>query len=248
MAIVIDGYNFLDGANIIALGPGRYSLEKSRAAILRVLRANLTESECATTTVVFDGTNAPAGLPRRDKQFGITILYSQPGQLADDLIEELIGKHSHPRQLTVVSSDHRVQRAARRRQAKPIDSDVWYRGLPGRAGEGSGGAAIPSGESEIPRGDTEDWMKEFGDIDLEALEAEAESEVRRVASEQGHAPEQPKQAEAAEAAEGTPRQKAKPREESPFPDGYGEDLLEADEKPSEKFNPFPKGYGEDLLE
>jgi hypothetical protein len=37
----------------------------------------------------------------------------------------LIRKHSSPRALTVVSSDHRLHRAARRRRATPIDSDRW---------------------------------------------------------------------------------------------------------------------------
>ena len=245
MAIVIDGYNFLDGANILALGPGRYSLEKSRQAILRVLRANLTEAECATTTVVFDGTQAPPGLPRRDKQFGITILYSQPGQLADDLIEELIGKHSHPRQLTVVSSDHRIQRAARRRQAKPVDSDVWYRGLPGRVGKKPGGKDEPQLATEVPK-DVTDWKKEFGDIDLEALEAEAEVESESRRNRLNQSKELPSSNTGP--AKQSPRKKAKPAEESPFPQGYGEDVLEEDEKPSNKFNPFPKGYGEDLLD
>ena len=38
-------------------------------------------------------------------------------------IEELIRKESAPRRLTVVSSDHRVQRAARRRKA--MRSTPW---------------------------------------------------------------------------------------------------------------------------
>ena len=45
---------------------------------------------------------------------------------ADTLIEELILACSSPRSLTVVSSDHRIQRAAKKRRAEAIDSEVWY--------------------------------------------------------------------------------------------------------------------------
>ena len=42
------------------------------------------------------------------------------------MLEELIETHAAPRSLVVVSSDHRVQRAARRRGAAFRDSDQWY--------------------------------------------------------------------------------------------------------------------------
>lgn len=250
MLIVIDGYNFLDGAGILALEPGKYTLEKSRNAILRVLRAKLSESACRATTVVFDGTEAPIGLPRRDQQFGITILYSARGELADDLIESLIAKHSHPRQLTVVSSDHRIQRAARRRQAKPVDSDVWYRSLLSRSRQESGdGAPLPADDAASV-GDVAGWKKTFGDIDLEALEAEVEQE----STPRKAKPTLAKDAVEKPGGQSGEKRSEKPKagkqesDDSPFPEGYGEDVLDQLDKPGENFNPFPKGYGEDLLE
>ena len=57
---------------------------------------------------------------------GITVCFAEQYAEADDLIEELIRLDSMLRRLVVVSSDHRLQRAARRRRAKAIDSDVWY--------------------------------------------------------------------------------------------------------------------------
>ena len=250
MAIVIDGYNFLDGAGILDLAPGHYSLQKSREAILRVLRAKLSAAECGTTTVVFDGTEAPPGLKRSDRQYGITILYSARGELADDLIERLIGQHSHPRQLTVVSSDHRIQRAARRRQAKPVDSDVWYRGLLSRNEGGrkkEGGSADT--QPDVQPGDVAGWMKEFGDIDLEELEAEADRENRHLSGDRSLASEKSTSKPSDPIPKSSPPRKPKdPLEDSPFPSGYGEDVLEESDKPDSDFNPFPKGYGEDLLE
>ena len=57
---------------------------------------------------------------------GITVRFAAQYEEADELIEELIRADSAPRRLVVVSSDHRIQRAARRRRAKAVDSDVWY--------------------------------------------------------------------------------------------------------------------------
>jgi predicted RNA-binding protein with PIN domain len=45
---------------------------------------------------------------------------------ADEMIEELLESWPSPRSLVVVSSDHRVQRAARQCGATYIDSDQWY--------------------------------------------------------------------------------------------------------------------------
>lgn len=46
--------------------------------------------------------------------FGITVLFAI-GEQADDLIERLIKSHAAPKKLTVVSDDHRIQQAGRRR-------------------------------------------------------------------------------------------------------------------------------------
>jgi hypothetical protein len=55
----------------------------------------------------------------------IEIKYAYEHREADDLIETIIRRHPQPKQLTVVSSDHRLQRCAHARRAAAIDSDVW---------------------------------------------------------------------------------------------------------------------------
>ena len=45
---------------------------------------------------------------------------------ADELIEQLLEEWKSPKSLTVVSSDHRIQRAARRCGAGYADSDKWF--------------------------------------------------------------------------------------------------------------------------
>ena len=58
----------------------------------------------------------PPGLPRTFEYRGITVQFAPRNRIADELIADLILAERAPRQLTVVSSDHQVQRVARRRQ------------------------------------------------------------------------------------------------------------------------------------
>ena len=106
-------------------GPG--GLERSRLALLNFLAESLEPAEMPRTTVVFDAREAPPG-PAADAgdHRGLTVRFAARDDDADTLIEELIRADSAPRRLTVVSSDHRLQRAAHRRRARAVDSDVWY--------------------------------------------------------------------------------------------------------------------------
>lgn len=122
--ILIDGYNLLHASGVFGEG-GRTSLESSREALLDWLAKVLGGSQAERTTIVFDAREAPPGLPRFAKKHGLSIRFAPRDGEADDVLEELIRIHSAPRSLLVVSSDHRVQRAARRRRATPIDSDDW---------------------------------------------------------------------------------------------------------------------------
>jgi uncharacterized protein len=163
MALLIDGYNLLHASGILGRGVGPGSLERSRAALLNFLAESLEAEILAKTTVVFDAREAPPGLPRSVLHRGITVCFAEPGGDADAVIEGLIVADSSPRRLTVVSSDHRLHRAARRRHAKPIDSDQWYMQVvrarigrqkgPAHAGKPSG----PASESEV-----QFWLRQFG--------------------------------------------------------------------------------------
>jgi uncharacterized protein len=171
MAILIDGYNLLHASGILGRGVGPGSLERSRNALLNFLAESLLERELAGTTVVFDAREAPPGLPRMTTFRGITVRFAPRGSDADAEIEELIAASHAPRRLTVVSSDHRLHRAARRRRARAIDSDRWYfdvirqridrtrpKSLPGK----------PTGQpSEI---DVRFWLRQFGLEDPEPTE------------------------------------------------------------------------------
>lgn len=128
MALLIDGYNLIHAAGIIGRGVGPGGLERARQALLNFLVETVKPSELTRTTVVFDAALAPKGLPRRVKYREIHVRFASDHEDADALLEELIAEDSAPRKLTVVSSDHRVQRAARRRRAIAVDSDLWFSG------------------------------------------------------------------------------------------------------------------------
>jgi predicted RNA-binding protein with PIN domain len=125
MAILIDGYNLLHASGIFGPPDARRPFQRSREELIRFLAERLGD-RAASTQIVFDASEAPPGLPRRASLFGISIHFAADHESADQLLEELIQSNHAPRRLTVVSSDHRVQRAARRRRATAVDSHVWF--------------------------------------------------------------------------------------------------------------------------
>jgi len=172
MAILIDGYNLLNAVGIEGRRSGQGSLEAARAGLLDWLAEHLSEDQRGQTTVVFDAREAPPGLPRELAWRGITVRFAPRGQDADTLLEELIREDRAPRRSTVVSSDHRVQRAARRRRARAVDSDVWFAevarcGPPQAAEPASDEPALdrasPEQDNPFPPGYGEDLLREeFG--------------------------------------------------------------------------------------
>ncbi len=164
MPTIIDGYNLLGAVGIVGRGVGPGGLERSRLGLLNFLAESLEPGELPRTTVVFDAQNAPPGLPRVVKHRGITVRFAAEYEDADSLIEELIRTESAPRRLTVVSSDHRIQRAARRRKARPVDSDVWYAEVVRARGQRKQTAKSSSARPSVPllQEDVEYWIRQFG--------------------------------------------------------------------------------------
>ena len=239
MAILIDGYNLLNATGVEGTGTGT-ELERARRGLLQFLASALTPGECAATTIVFDAQGAPPGLPNQETFRGITVLFSKGYAEADDLVEELIASDHAPRSLVVVSSDHRLHRAARRRRARAIDSDVWVSQLesrnPARKFGGPTATESPDGES------VEDWLAEFSDIDVSAIESELFPAV----------PPQPPPTSSAESEAEARDAPSPPKEglrdadltglQNPFPEGFGDELAEEGESLDDLANPFPAEF------
>jgi predicted RNA-binding protein with PIN domain len=209
MALIIDGYNLLNASGVFGRGRGPKALEQSRMALLDFLAEYLDPDELSETRIAFDAKDAPPGLPRESTYRGLTVQYAARHKEADDLIEELIRAESAPRKLTVVSSDHRLQRAARRRKATAIDSDAWIGQVVARRRERERAVAEADVKPKNPQAehDVTAWLQKFGDADVCDLDARPDA-----ASDMKESDDVDGLDELA----------------NPFPPGYGEDVL-ADE-------------------
>lgn len=162
VALLIDGYNLLHATGLFGRG-GRSSLETSRDALVGFLAAAIDRTQHRAATIVFDAAHAPPGLPSRYHVGEIEVYFARGYDSADALLEELIAAHPTPRKLVVVSSDHRVQRAAQRRRATAIDSHLWYHQTAAALRENRHDVQIADfkpGEALTP-GEVADWLRFF---------------------------------------------------------------------------------------
>ena len=257
MSLLIDGYNLLHASGILGGGVGPGGLERSRAALLNFLAESLDPADVRHTVVVFDAGANSRGLPRSYEHRGLTVTFSSGHADADELIEQLIRRDSTPRRLTVVSSDHRLQRAAKRRKAHAIDSDKWFAAvLRNRIDRRRLDPPVPKPPAPLDEYQVQFWLKKFGVEDAgpvadppsrDSLPAAADP---RAVGNAPHAAEKPTAAPPATHAPptdelpvkdapkrvSTPRRSRKPPESTfnsampgnPFPPGYGEDVSEED--------------------
>jgi hypothetical protein len=174
--ILIDGYNLMHAAGLMKsrFGPG--GLERARRALIGVLAGSLGD-EAVHTTVVFD---ARTGQPEDRSQsesplaHGIRVEFASISDGADARIEQLIRLESVPKRLTVVSSDRRIRSAARRRGARAMESEKFWRELverrTARRDRSPSTLEKPTGRA---RGNSDAWLREFegliSDQDLREL-------------------------------------------------------------------------------
>ena len=173
--LLIDGYNVVAPIAAPLAAPGRTPdpmwLQRERSLLLRRLADHLSEEVRRRTCVVFDAANPPPDRPSEFEVDGIAVRFAIDHPEADDLLEEIIADHTAPKSLAVVSSDHRVQAAAKRRGCQPFESQPWLDDLiegkvslavapTGGAGEGS------ETRSDKPKivddDDVQRWLREFG--------------------------------------------------------------------------------------
>lgn len=171
--LLIDGYNLLHAAG---LGRERYGpgdLQRARQSLLRRLFELLTPDEIKRTAVVFDARQPPPHLPHYWYIHGLRVVYARPHGDADLLLEQLIDEHSHPRQLTVVSSDQRLQRAASCRRSKAVSSAEFLEFLEQRRRTSvSPPLPVPAKAKPSPNvaaAELAYWMEVFGDVQVSDL-------------------------------------------------------------------------------
>ena len=124
----------------------------------------LSGSGFCEVVLVCDGDPKP-GVPNGELCSGVRAVYSGKGRTADSVIIEMLKKHSAPRSLTVVSSDHEILKAALARRAKAVTSQAFIRDVHRLQGGGSttkkaSGTGKPSGG--LSEGQVDGWLKAFG--------------------------------------------------------------------------------------
>lgn len=134
MFLIIDGYNLMHAAGFARSSYGPGDLERSRNRLLKQLTAQLDDSAAGNAIVVFDGKQSSNDTPQETISV-ISVRFSQDGMDADSEIELLLNSHSSPRQVLVVSSDHRLHKAARRRRSQCMDSEDFWKLL--QSGDGT---------------------------------------------------------------------------------------------------------------
>ena len=212
--ILIDGYNLLHVTRFQPQGCRAGELRRSREGLLAFLAKLLDPSRYASVTIVFDAHHAPRRLPSELKWRHLHVYFARDHASADEMIESLIRKNPAPKKLTVVSSDHRIQLAAKRRGATYVDSDAWFDALlearsPKEPAQTTESLPTEEEEAEALLAD-EDWSAFFATALGEHDEALGEHDAA-IASDSGDIDHTD--------------------HESPFPPGYFDDL--ADEFPDE---------------
>ncbi len=184
MRLIIDGYNLIHAAGILGHGVGPGGLERARGALLNCLVESLDPKLLSQTTVVFDAADAPPLVASKYQHRGLHVRFARGDGDADRVIEELILAESAPRRLTVVSSDHRLHRAARRRRAQAVDSDRWFAQLlrdrqnprsPAKSAKPSG----PPSKAEVKY-----WLEQFTGTSTEDPAKSATSEEQKPTAKQ----------------------------------------------------------------
>ncbi|MGP4113081.1 NYN domain-containing protein [Streptomyces sp. 4N509B] len=119
--LVVDGYN------VTKTGYPTMPLEKQRLRLLGGL-AVLAAQTGAEMTCVFDGAELAAPVLLTPPR-GVRVLFSRPGQTADELIRRLVRAEPPGRPVVVVSADREVADGVARAGARPVSSTLLLRRL-----------------------------------------------------------------------------------------------------------------------
>jgi predicted RNA-binding protein with PIN domain len=162
MRFLIDGYNLL---HAVWPAEGRQLRPRAwprfRQRLIDRLRAAHPD-DAVPVTVVFDAAREPHTDPPEADSRGIHVRFAVGYPSADDLIEELIRADSAPSRLTVVSDDHRVRDAARRRGCTVTGCLDYFESIEKPRPSKEDPPDPPAKPEGLSPGEVEHWLKEFG--------------------------------------------------------------------------------------
>ncbi len=121
MHIIIDGYNLIrqsDGLRRFE----RFGLEAGRRELIRQL-VRYAKVRRHRITVVFDGWMGGPPLEEREREGGITVVYSKRGEKADEVIKRMATHGGE--ELLVVTSDREISQSVARWGASVVPSPLF---------------------------------------------------------------------------------------------------------------------------
>jgi predicted RNA-binding protein with PIN domain len=119
--VIVDGYN------VTKTGYPDLPLDQQRNRLVSGLVA-LAARSGAEVTCCFDGATVSGHVPSMSRR-GVRVLFSKPGEIADELIRRLVRAEPEGRPVVVVSSDREVADGVRRHGAHSVSSAALVRRL-----------------------------------------------------------------------------------------------------------------------
>lgn len=159
MPVVIDGNNLLYAARNVEAAS---SLLVGRSMLCDAV-GKWAQQRQERVHIVFDGPAPNAALARQIGHPAVEVSYSGAGISADAVVSNIIETDSAARRLLVVSSDRAIVRVAKRRRARPIRSEEFWKLLKSDLARRPPRRSEPE-EKEAGLGPdaTEAWLDEFG--------------------------------------------------------------------------------------
>ena len=154
--IIIDGYNLLHSIQKTSEDFSSTSDVQLCCILGRYLKLVGENGE-----IIFDGIGPP-DKSRFDNISNLEVLFTGRSCDADTVIENKIRASSAPKRLTIISSDHRLQDAARARKATSVKSEVFWNTLRKQMSRKSAPKEPLAKRLGLNEGETEQWLKFFG--------------------------------------------------------------------------------------
>jgi predicted RNA-binding protein with PIN domain len=164
VAYLVDGYNLIFALGFFDRRAGARALEQARRRLVDFLSASFV-AESVTVTVVFDAGHSAARGPDPHGTDGVRVHFASGGEDADDVIERLIAACTDPHRLVVISNDHRIQEAARRKGARPWTCDDFLDHRERSATPTAAPTPHTDADRRTPsREEIRRWLDEFRDV------------------------------------------------------------------------------------
>jgi len=155
MPVIIDGHNLL--WLVQKLSENFHSIDG--VGLCRIISGYLKLTG-EKGEIIFDGTGPPdkSGF---DNISNLEVFFAGVGKDADTIIEDKIRASTAPRRLTVVSSDRRLQKAARTRKAPVVKSNVFWSNLQKQLSRKKTISEPAAKRHGLSESETEQWLKFF---------------------------------------------------------------------------------------